>query len=181
MADNKISTISKIYAQALMDIASENSSEERFKIQLEEILNVLNSSEDLNVVLENSSISISKKLEILDSIFSNKIDKKVLNFLKLLIEKHRFKELNAIYYAYTDILDKKSNKKKVEIVSAINLNFEAKTNILFKLEHKLNCEIMPCWRVDENLIAGLTFKFDDYVIDTSISNKIENMSKTISR
>ena len=76
---------------------------------------------------------------------------------------------------------KRQIRKKVEIVSAIKLNFEAKTNVLFKLEHKLNCEIVPDWQVDEDIIAGLIFKFDDFVIDTSVRNKVENLSKTISR
>ena len=85
---------------------------------------------------------------------------------------------------FKDVLNevnKKSNKKNVEIISPIELNFETKSNVLFKLEHKLNCEVVPRWTVDEDIIAGLTFKFDDYVIDTSIRNKIENLSKNISR
>ena len=61
------------------------------------------------------------------------------------------------------------------------MNFETKSNILFKLERKLQCEVIPHWSIDENIIAGLQFKFDDYVIDSSVRNKIENLSKNISR
>ena len=78
-------------------------------------------------------------------------------------------------------MDNMSNKKNVEIVSSIELNFETKSNILFKLERKLQCEVIPHWSIDENIIAGLQFKFDDYVIDSSVRNKIENLSKNISR
>ena len=101
--------------------------------------------------------------------------------MKLLVEKNRFDEFESIVIAFNDYLDKKSNKKTVEIISPIKLNFETKSNILFKLEHKLNCEVVPHWTVDESIIAGLAFKFDDYVIDTSIRNKIENLCKNISR
>ena len=90
-------------------------------------------------------------------------------------------EFDSILTSYNDKIDRLANIKNVEIISAIDLNFETKTNILFKLEHKLNCEIVPHWHTDKNIIAGLTFKFDDYVIDTSIRNKIENLSKNISR
>ncbi len=181
MTNNRVSSISKIYAKALMDIAAENNSYDSILNQLQEIKAVLNNSEDLMIVLANSSIATAKKIEIINDVFAGKIDNSVLNFLKLIIEKNRFNEFEFIINSYSEMLDQKANKKKVEIVSAVKLNFEAKTNVLFKLEHKLNCEIVPDWQVDENIIAGLIFKFDDFVIDTSVRNKVENLSKTISR
>lgn len=181
MTNNRVSSISKIYAKALMDIAAENNSYDSILNQLQEIKAVLNNSEDLMIVLANSSIATAKKIEIINDVFAEKIDNSVLNFLKLIIEKNRFNEFEFIINSYSEMLDQKANKKKVEIVSAVKLNFEAKTNVLFKLEHKLNCEIVPDWQVDENIIAGLIFKFDDFVIDTSVRNKVENLSKTISR
>lgn len=181
MTDKRISTVSKNYAQALIQIGAENNSLEYIKSQLEDVKNVMDSSADLQVVMKNSSISSSKKIEILDSVFEGKIDKKVLNFLKLLVEKNRFNDFDSILESYADMLDKQSNKKNVEIISSIELNFETKSNILFKLEHKLNCDVVPTWSVDKSIIAGLAFKFDDYVIDTSVSNKIKNLSKNISR
>lgn len=181
MTDNGITTISKNYAKALIEVAEENNSSEIFRKQLHEVLDVLNTSSDLSVVMDNSSISISKKIEIINSVFENKIDTKILNFLKLLVEKNRFQELGAILNSYDEILQQKSKRKNVKIISARNLNFEERTNILFKLEKKLNNEIIPEWIIDESIIAGLTFKFDDYVIDTSVRTKIESLSKGISR
>lgn len=175
MNKTMISTISKTYAKALLEIGNKN----QLKQELEEIINVINSSSDLKIVMANSSISISKKLEILDSIFNSKISPKLLNFLKILVEKNRFNELEAIFEAYNEMLEDLSNTKTVEITSPIELNFENKSNVLFKLEHKLGCEIKPVWKIDNSLIAGLTFKIDDCVIDTSIRAKLENLSKNI--
>lgn len=181
MVESKVSTVSKNYAKALLEVAEELNSLDLFKQQLDEIESVLQSSKDFQIVMDNSSISASKKIEILSAILGGKIDEKLLNFLKLLVEKNRFDEFESIVISFNAYLDKKSNKKTVEIISPINLNFETKSNILFKLEHKLNCEVVPKWTVDESIIAGLAFKFDDYVIDTSIRNKIENLCKNISR
>ena len=106
MTEKIISTISKIYAKSLIDVAMESNSLDKFHQQLGEVLSVLKSSCDLQKVIGNPTI---------------------------------------------------------------------------KLEHKLNCEITPSWSVDESIIAGLLFKFDDYVIDTSVRTKIESLSKSISR
>lgn len=171
-----ISTISKVYAKALMETGGD------YKIlesQLNEISNVINSSNDLKVIMSNSSISISKKIEIIDAVFNEKIDKKLLNLLKILIEKNRFNEFEAVRESFSKLTEEKSNKKTVEIISPVKLNFENRTNVLFKLEHKLNKEITPIWTVDKSLIAGLAFKIDDCIIDTSIRAKLENLSKNI--
>ena len=181
MTEKIISTISKIYAKSLIDVAMESNSLDKFHQQFGEVLSVLKSSCDLQKVIGNPTIKNEDKVSVLDEIFSSRVDFKILNLLKLLIEKNRFDELESIYYAYCEMFDKNLNKKSVEVVSAVKLSFEDKTNILFKLEHKLNCEITPSWSVDENIIAGLLFKFDDYVIDTSVRTKIESLSKSISR
>lgn len=179
--ESRISIVSKIYAKALLDIAIRENLTELYKTQLKDVCEVLNSSEDLRVVMDNSSVSVLKKLEILDSVFNGRIAGKLLNFLKILVEKNRFNELCAINLAYENMVADLANIKTVEVYSPVALNFENKSNILFKLEHKLGCEILPVWKIDETLIAGLAFKFDDTVIDTSVRSKLEDLSKNITR
>ena len=181
MTKTLISTISKNYAEALMEIATEQKSSEKIEKQLNQIFETIESSEDLRIVISNSSISTSTKIEIIDEIFKKSIDKKLLNFLKLLVEKNRFNEFEAIKTEFSNMLQKQSNKRTVEVYSPIELNFENKSNVLFKLEHKLGCEIAPIWKIDKSLIAGLAFKIDDCVIDTSIRAKLANLSKNINR
>lgn len=182
MAELKIiSAISQKYADALTKTAQELGDAGYFRQQLEDICQVISSSNDLKLVLANSSISIEKKQEIISEIFGKKVDQKLINFLKVLIEKNRIGEIESIKEAYRENIDRIANIKTVEITSPVELNFENKSNVLFKLEHKLNCEVNPVWRVDETLIAGLTFKFDDCVIDTSVRTKLENLSKSIAR
>ena len=105
---SRVSTVSKNYAKALLDVADEFNSLDLIKTQLDDIKSVLQSSKDLQIVMENSSISSAKKIEILTSIFGNKIDEKLMNFLKLLVEKNRFGEFDSIVTSFNEFLDKKS-------------------------------------------------------------------------
>ena len=84
MTECRVSTVSKNYAKALLDVADEFNSLDLIKTQLDDIKSVLQSSKDLQIVMENSSISSAKKIEILTSIFGSKIDEKLMNFLKLI-------------------------------------------------------------------------------------------------
>lgn len=180
MSNKILSEISKNYAKALIEISIEHDLVQVFSNELEQVVSILNSSDDLKVVISNSSISVEKKIDIIDEIFKNKIDSNLLKFLKILIQKNRFNEINSIYEAFIDMKNSLDNTKTVEIISAKELDFENKTMILLKLEKKLNCEIKPLWTINSEIIAGLVFKFDDYVIDTSLNAKLEDLSKKIS-
>ena len=174
MSITRISTISKNYANALFEAFEDK---DLAKTQLKDVLDTINSGNDLKVVLSNSSISHSTKLQIIDEIFKSKVDDKILNFIKILIEKQRINELNEIYQALVNLSDEISNRKTVEIISSIELDDPTKEKIINSLIQKLNCNIQPDWQTDEKIIAGLIFKYDDYVIDTSILAKLKKLSK----
>ena len=179
--DNKISIISKNYANALIEISKQDNSYEKIRTQLYQVKDTINSSNDLKLVMENSSITYLNKIEIINSIFKNKIDDKILNLLKILIEKNRFSEIESITAAYDELIDNLEKKLNVEIVSSVELEPDIKGKVLNKLEQKLKCEVVPQWSIDENLIAGLLFKFGDFVIDTTVKSKLENLSKYMLR
>ena len=181
MRENHTSLVSKNYAKALMDISKQDASFANVKTDLSKVLETLNSSNDLNLVMNNSSVSVSQKIEILEEIFNDKISPKVLNLLKIITEKGRFNEFENIVTAYNEMFDNLEKRKNVEIVSSFDLDADVKDKILKKLEEKLNSEIIPYWTIDENIIAGLVFKFDNFVVYTSVQSKLKNLSKYMLR
>jgi len=174
MQTTGISTITKNYARALFDTNLDNAT---IKMELAQVLDTIEESEDLRIVLSNSSISCTKKIGILNDIFYEKISLVSFNLLKILVEKNRISELKNIYEVLCDMDNKSLNKKDVEIVSSIELNEDTKLRIVEKLAGKLKCEILPNWQIDKNIIAGLVFKYDDFVIDTSVLAKLKQLSK----
>lgn len=178
---NKTSLVAKNYANALVEISKQDNSFNQTKTLLYQIIDTIKSSKNLTLIMGNSAISYSNKIEIIDCIFKNKIDNKILNFLKILIEKNRFSEFESIVQAYDEMVDNFEKKISVEVVSSIELDPDIKGKVLNKLEQKLKCEIIPQWSIDESLIAGLMFKFGDFVIDTSVKSKLESLSKYMLR
>ena len=177
----KISLIPQKYARALFDISSEKNSHKEYLLQLEQIMQTINSSADLVNVLKAPTIPVNSKVEITDNIFRNKIDDNILNLLKVLIEKNRFEAFEQIFREFEKMANDAENKRKVEIISPINPEPEVKEKILNKLRQKLNSEIIPSWKIDKSIIAGLIFKTGDIVIDTSVKSKLKNLSNYILR
>ena len=182
MTDNKvqISTSEKIYADSLIQTGKDGA------MKFDEILNDLNiikeitsQSKDLVAVMENPAIDDKTKYEIIDSVFSKQVNDKIINFLKVLISKKRFQELNNIVQAYSDELDKINNIKRAEVISAVELSKEQMQKLTKKLQNKLKKNVVIKSSLDKNIIGGLIIKIDDDVIDNSLKNKLENLSKNI--
>ncbi len=171
--DKIITHSAQNYADALFD------SGQTFTPELELIKEVITSSADFKHIMSNPAIDLNVKYSILDEIFKDKIDEKVLQFVKILTEKNRLAEFDEILSAYKERVNDSTNVKLVEITSAIELSDDLKNRITNKLTEKLNKKIVPQWNLDKEIISGLVFKIGDDIIDASIRNKIESIGKNI--
>ncbi len=167
----KVSTSAITYAKSLFEADNNALSD------LNTVLDVINSSKEFELTMLNPSISLQTKYEIIDEIFKKELNEKVLNFIKILVEKNRFNEFEQIIQAYSNELDEMNNIKRVEIVSAVELSDEQKQKTIEKLHIRLNKEVKVNWALDTNIIGGLVIKIDDDIIDTSLKNKLDKLSK----
>ena len=161
------------YANALFEIGA------NFAEDILTVVDTIKISSDFNNIILNPAIDLALKYSIIDEVFTNKIDAKVLQFVKILVEKNRISELEQIYTSYIEKINEQNGVKFVEITSAIQLDDETKNRIVEKLSQKLNKKISPEWKTDEEIISGLVFKIGDNIVDTSLRTKIENIGKNI--
>ena len=181
MSNIQISLSEKNYADALVKLGQDDQiSYNDIYTNLLNIQEILLSSNELAAVLENPVISIDIKNSIIDEVLKKEINTKIIDFFKIIIEKNRFKEFNGIVEAYSIELDKINNIKRVEIISAVELNDETKKQIINRLENKFQKKIVPKWLKNEDIIAGLVIKVDDNIIDSSLKCKLDNLSKNLS-
>ncbi len=180
MKNIQISLTAKNYADALVKLGQDNIvSYDDILNNLKIIQEICSESKDLTDVLENPAISDETKFSIIDEIFTKYVNEKIRDFLKVLIEKKRFKEFEGIVAAYQEDLDKINNIQRVEVVSAIELDDNSKQKIIDKLQHRLQKNVIAQWQTDEEIIGGLVVKINDDIIDSSLKNKLENLSKNI--
>ena len=176
----KISQTAKIYADALTKMSQDGSvTYEDILKDLETVSTILKSSADLKNVLITPAVPTEQKQEIITDVFTNQISPNMVNFLKILAEKKRFGEFEEITEAYKEELDEINCIKRIAVISAVDLTEDYKQKIINKLQEKLHKTIYATWQKDETVIGGLVIRIDDNVIDTSIKNKLENLSKNI--
>lgn len=176
----QISLSAKNYSKALVEMVRDNViSFEDLSKDLATVSEILETSQDLRLTLENPTVSEEVKSQIVEEVFKNEVHPQVVSFLKVLIDKNRFSEFSQIKADYEIKLDDVNKIQAVEITSAVELSEEYRERILQKLSEKLQKNIRPNWKVDENIIAGLIYRINDNVIDTSIKNKLDKLNKNL--
>ena len=170
----QVTTSANIYANSLLETGLNKDAVIK---DLSTIEKILKSSSDLQSVMINPAIPSDKKFDILQEVFKNQINDKMINFLKILIDKNKFTELEQIKQAYILAADEADNIQRVEIISAVELQENQKQRLVNKLSDKYKKNIAASWSVDEDIIGGLIIKTKDEVTDNSIKNKLERLSK----
>ena len=176
----QISLTAKNYADALVQMGRDGvmAFDDILK-NIDSVREICKTSKDLSDVLKNPTISDDVKYSIIDEVFKQDINEKIIDFIKVLIEKKRFGELDGICEAYRDELDKINNLQRVSVTSAVELNGDMKQRIIDKLQNRLSKTVTAEWLIDREIIGGIVVKINDDVIDSSLKNKLENLSKNL--
>lgn len=179
--DKNCELVAKRWALALMELAQEdeNISKEDILDDLREISDTIKSSEELENVINNPSISTEEKQIVLCKLFQNSIMPIVYNFLFVLNLRKRVTYLAEIAVEFEKELERIKNIARVNVTSAIELNDERKEQIKSKIAEKLSKDVIVEWGVDNDIIAGLIFRIDEMIIDNSIKHKLEDLSREI--
>jgi len=177
--ENGNQIIAQRYADALMDCANDGLSKNDIYNQIKDVELSLNNSEDLQNVMSSPIVSTEEKKNVISKIFENNVNRTVLNFLKLLVDKNRFNILTSIVDEYKNTLDRQNGILELKLTSAIDLNDEEKENIKSKLKEILSRELELEWNTDSSIIGGLVFESGDNIVDCSLQHKLQEIQKEI--
>jgi len=169
--------IAKKYARALFNAAIENDSIEKYYSELKSISEMLKNRQ-IYKIITTRGIYIKQKMRLIDDIL-NGYDKEVINFIKLIISKHRehifqeiFNEYEKLYLDYKGIIN-------ATLISAHPLDSKTLDAIKSRLESNFKKTVNLNPTVDESILGGLKILIGNKVIDGSIKGKLETMLKNL--
>ena len=174
---NLMSTIALPYAEALLDIAKDNSSLDNFTQNLSSISAILSESKELRDVLFNPIVGSSLKKDILKSLFINQVNDSILNFLYILVDRRRIGSLDVIIEKYLELNYRLESIVIAEISSAVDLNdsqIEALTKQIKLMTQSSKVKLVV--DINPSLIGGFVIKIGSKIIDTSLSGKLNKIS-----
>jgi F-type H+-transporting ATPase subunit delta len=162
------------YALAFYELASEKSELEAVEININDILDVYNTSEDLKNFIKNPTQPQSSQLEVLNKIsLEMNLSKITKSFLTILVVKRRIFFLNTILLNFLSLVSKKKGELKASLISSKNLTNDELKNLNTELSQVIGNPVTLNYEVDETLIGGLKMQIGSLMIDTSIKNKLK--------
>ncbi|MFV0499108.1 MAG: ATP synthase F1 subunit delta [Bacilli bacterium] len=173
-----MSVISSRYSEALFDLACEEKCIEDIYESYKVITSIFRLQSDLIDVLSHPEIVLEDKINIVKDAFLN-TNKNLLNFICVLIEKRRLKEVYNIFDDFEMIYNAHFNISVAKVYTVEKLSDSQVLSLKSKLGLKLNKEIHIDNVIDKSLIGGMKIVIDNHVMDHSIKTKISELSNEL--
>lgn len=167
------------YASALFDVALEIDKLDDFKYELNFIEVGIKDNPRLLDILGHPKISKDEKKSIIKDIFQNKLSEEINNFIYILIDKRREKNILTIIDEYNGLYDDYNKRVNVKATTAIPMTKVHITKLTENLKQSLGKEIVLTNIVDKTVLGGILLEMDNALVDGTVKGQLEEIRKAI--
>jgi F-type H+-transporting ATPase subunit delta len=172
--------IARVYADALFRAAKGTGKLDVLHEQLAQFVTALRENRELQLFLFSPYFSSAEKRDGLAKTLDGG-EPELINFLELLIEKHRMPVIFRIERQFNDLWAKENKRLGVTVTSAVELDPEIAKRIGDEIEKQTGNEVELESRVDDGIIGGLVLQVGNMVLDASVRNRLDKLRKSIAR
>jgi F-type H+-transporting ATPase subunit delta len=170
--------IAAVYARSLFEVAMDQDKLDDVRDQLGAFADALAENRDLQVFLFSPYFSTAEKVEGLDRVVSG-ADPTVLNFLKLLIEKHRMPVLFRIRANFDALWEEENKLLPVQITSAVELDQDVVKQLGDRIAEQTDRKVELSAQVNPDILGGIVVQVGNSVLDASVRNRLEQLRKQV--
>ena len=168
----------RVYAEALFEVGRDKGKLDALQQQLGQFADAVDRNRDLQVFFFSPYLSSAEKQEGIERAITG-AEPELINFLELLLEKHRMPVLFRIRRNYDSLWAKENKRLGVTVTSAVELDPEIAERISSEIEEQTGNEVQLENRVDPEILGGLVVQVGNMVLDTSIRNRLEKLRKSV--
>jgi len=172
--------IATVYARSLFEVAKEQDKLDVVRDQLGAFADALSETRDLQVFFFSPYFSTAEKEDGLDRVVSD-ADPVILNFLKLLIEKHRMPVLFRIRANYDAMWEEENKLLPVQITSAVELDKQIVSQLGDRIAEQTDRKVEVSSNVDPDILGGIVVRVGNSVLDASVRNRLERLRRQVAR
>jgi F-type H+-transporting ATPase subunit delta len=173
-----VEEIARVYASALFGAAKDRGKLDAIREQLGQFADALSENRELQLFFFSPYFSSAEKNDGLKRAVAD-AEPELLNFLELLIEKHRMPVIFRIRRQFDALWDKENKRLGVTVTSAVELDPEVAKRIGSEIEEQTGNTVELESRVDPDILGGLVLQVGNMVLDTSIRSRLEKLRKSV--
>ncbi len=172
--------IATVYARSLFEVAKEHDKLDDVREQIGAFADALAETRELQVFFFSPYFSTPEKEDGLERAVSG-ADPLFLNFLKLLIEKHRMPAIFRIRSNYDRLWEKENRLLPVEITSDVELDHDIVKQLGDRISEQTGRNVELSSRVEPDILGGIVVQVGNSVLDSSVRNRLQSLSNVVRR
>ncbi len=174
--------VSKTYGDALFELALENNQLDSMLEEVKAVSAAIAENEDLTKLMNHPKIVKEEKIKVIEDIFTGQVSRELVGLMRMIVEKDHYNELNSVFKYFTDCVKEYKNIGTAYVTSAVELTDSQKDAVMNRLlETTKYVEFEMHFDVDATLIGGMKIRIGDRVVDSSIKNKLNDLTRELSK
>lgn len=167
------------YARAIFELAVELNSLDLFYNDLALVRSNLFNIPQAVSFLNNPSVPVSAKKDLLSKAFKDLVSDYVFNFLLLLTDKHRIGIFTYIFDIFTNLKYDAQGILVADVTSAFPLSSSLQSKLADKLASFSHKNISLRLHIDPSILAGIIVHFRDIRIDGSAAGRLQALKSSL--
>ncbi len=176
MRDRKVATR---YAEALLISAKAEGVLSEVADSFAAVLEVTATNNSLRVFMDSPQVRTEEKKELLQKVFGEKIEKVLLNFFFLLLDRNRIENTGDIGEVFAELVEQDMGVIRAQVVTAIALPDDLAASLESKLTAYTGKTIILEKKTDPAVLGGVCVTLGDKVLDGTVRTNLNLLSKTL--
>jgi F-type H+-transporting ATPase subunit delta len=172
--------LAEVYARSLFEVAREHDKLDELREQLAQFADALDSNRELAVFFFSPYFSTKEKQDALGRILDG-ADALFLNFLELLIEKHRMPVIFRTRQQFEQMWEREHKLLPVDITSAIELDQATTESLGRRIGERAGRNVRLAAHVDPDILGGIVLRVGNSILDASIRNRLEQLRRHVAQ
>ena len=169
-----------MYAEALFESAKERDKLDEVRGQLGEFADALDENRELATFFFSPYFSSAEKRDGIAKAVTG-AEPELVNFLELLVEKHRMPAIFRIRRELDSLWAKENRRLDVTLTSAAELDSAIAKQVGDEVSKQTDRRVELRTQVDPDILGGLVLRVGNMVLDTSIRSRLERLRREIAR
>jgi ATP synthase F1 delta subunit len=172
--------IASVYARSIFEVAREHDKLDVVREQLAAVADALTADQQLQVFFFSPYFSTEEKKDGLHRAVTD-ADPVVVNFLELLIEKHRMPALFRIRRILDTLWQEENRLLPVSVTSAVALDEATVRQIGDRIAQQTGRRVELTARVEPDILGGIIVRVGNSVLDASIRHRLDKLRRQVAR
>ncbi len=169
------------YAGALMTSALADGNLGDVADSFAAVVEVVQANPDLVVFLDSPQVAEEEKKALLKKIFGDKVEKVLLHFFYLLVDKNRIENLRDIGETFAEMVEKHQGVVRARVVTAVDLPDDLAAKLTEKLADFTGARVILEKKTDPAVIGGVCVTMGDKILDGTVRNNLDLLRKKLEK